>query len=588
MAPRSVFLRRPLFALVACLAAVGCLLDPEGTSPSPGPGLDATADGASSPGQTSAPVDASSRAEGGANSSARGGLVASYLGDTSEAPDAAAGDAATPSDAGPSVDAAGPRDAGGPVVRPPEVAPGNPTVTCVRRIFGPGRQFVTGVSVAPDGRIAVVGNISKGNFGLDPAWIDLGNGVVPVGGNGTFVVVYDASCGYLWSRVLGPTTVAAPVGLGDVAFDAAGNLYVGGSTRATVDFGGGPLVPVGHSTIIAKYDPAYSLVFAKKFDFSGQSHPREMGVDAAGNIYLAGALDGTVDFGGGPLHAPVGGGSRVTLYLAKLGADGAHNFSKMFLGTFGPGALENVYFRELRVDPAGNATLLASAPAAASIDLGGGATVSASTEFSFAARFTSAGTHVWSRTVPVAQLGLFANGDVAISTGRSEETYDLGTGPHRAPLILGRLSGSDGAAQWSKGFMPTPPPRSNVTYAGPMAGTAPGGFVLATQFQGTLDLGCGPISSIPYSVGNPSVYDYHDLLLARFSSTGQCLYSMRFGDRENQHSSRVAVAPSGATVLAGGYQGTITFGSTTLPNEEPPVYLPNRQPEDAFVAVFSK
>ncbi len=54
-------------------------------------------------------------------------------------------------------------------------------------------------------------------------------------------------------------------------------------------------------------------------------------MDAAGNVALTGCFDGVMNFGGGPLTS-LGGDEFVggDVFVAKLGADGAHRFSARY------------------------------------------------------------------------------------------------------------------------------------------------------------------------------------------------------------------------------------------------------------------
>ncbi|WP_437618013.1 hypothetical protein [Sorangium sp. So ce1151] len=109
----------------------------------------------------------------------------------------------------------------------------------------------------------------------------------------------------LWSTGLG--------GAGDqaayaVATDAAGNLYVTGWFEGTVDFGAGPLVSAGNGDVfVLKLDPAGHAIWSRRF---GSSPYRESGthiaLDASGNILVGGSYSGArFD---GPPSVDFGGG----------------------------------------------------------------------------------------------------------------------------------------------------------------------------------------------------------------------------------------------------------------------------------------
>src|SRR5579871_1167393 len=95
-----------------------------------------------------------------------------------------------------------------------------------------------------------------------------------------------------------------------------------------------------------------------------------------------------------------------------------------------------------------------------------------------------------------------------------------------------------------------------------------GSVLLAGSFEGTIDLGGGPLRS----AGGDDVF------VARLDASGKHLWSKRFGDAHAQHGRAVALDPSGNVVLAGDAQGTLDF---------PPPVGPSRKTPDAtslFVA----
>lgn len=101
----------------------------------------------------------------------------------------------------------------------------------------------------------------------------------------------------LWQRALAvpePKTVslsAAPTG----------EVYLTVFAGAPIDFGSGPMA-CGHCLV--KYDPAGAVLWAKALDGIGNGSTETkllLGADGSGNLYAAGALWGTLDFGLGPM-----------------------------------------------------------------------------------------------------------------------------------------------------------------------------------------------------------------------------------------------------------------------------------------------
>jgi hypothetical protein len=105
-----------------------------------------------------------------------------------------------------------------------------------------------------------------------------------------------------------------------MAVDPQGNVYLTGGFSATLDFGGGPLVPVGMDVFLTKLDKDGKYLWNKRFGGSGDQKADAITVDAQGNITIAGIFSGTVDFGQGPLTAPAGYYSSV--FVASFDGDG--------------------------------------------------------------------------------------------------------------------------------------------------------------------------------------------------------------------------------------------------------------------------
>lgn len=102
-----------------------------------------------------------------------------------------------------------------------------------------------------------------------------------------------------------------------------------------------------------------------------------------------------------------------------------------------------------------------------------------------------------------------------------------------------------------------------------------GSLVVVGHFHGSLNLGGNTLTAQDNKA---------DIFVAKFSSTGQHLWSKQFGDENgssdyaNQFGLRVAVDSSGAIYVAGNYQGRLSF--STKPGEA----LPTAMGTDIFVA----
>jgi hypothetical protein len=127
---------------------------------------------------------------------------------------------------------------------------------------------------------------------------------------------------------------------GDVALDAASNVYVSGNLRTTLSVGGEPMTNPdadNSSTFFASYRNDGTYRWSKAaYGSAGLT------VDALGNVFVAGGLYGEADFGGGPL--PMQG--IINGFFASLAADGSHRWSRAF-GDY-------IEFTSLTTDGSGN------------------------------------------------------------------------------------------------------------------------------------------------------------------------------------------------------------------------------------------
>jgi hypothetical protein len=100
-----------------------------------------------------------------------------------------------------------------------------------------------------------------------------------------------------WAELLGD---AGDQTVGGVAVDAAGNVVVGGVFSGTLKLDAThSLTATGEDVYLLKLDPTGKVLWSKSF--SAVTKPRVGGVavDSAGNVAIAGTVDGSINFGAG-------------------------------------------------------------------------------------------------------------------------------------------------------------------------------------------------------------------------------------------------------------------------------------------------
>jgi len=285
-----------------------------------------------------------------------------------------------------------------------------------KTIGGSGFDHGNAIAAAADGSTYLTGYIGASTVG-----IDFGGGPVnSVGGSDVFLVKYSATGAHVWTRRLGGSLNDAS---NAVAVDPSGNVYIGGSFEGTVDFGGGPLSSSGlRDVFVAKFTSAGQFVWARKFGGSGDDLLQSLAADSAGSVALAGKFQGSISFGGTALTSAGGDDA----FLARIsGIDGAAGWSKRFGATSGDVSMG------VGVDGFNN--VVVTGYFYGTTDFGGGPLSALGIDV-FAAKYSSAGAHVWSRKYGSGdhQIGdsliVSPSGDIRLS-GYFGGTIDFGAGP---------------------------------------------------------------------------------------------------------------------------------------------------------------
>jgi cysteine-rich repeat protein len=147
-------------------------------------------------------------------------------------------------------------------------------------------------------------------------------------------------------------------------------------------------------------------------------------------------------------------------------------------------------------------------------------------------------------------------GDGTVQGGLGEQCDDGNTvsGDGCSEDCLLEAPGGGGETLWAEGFGNTGHETGNAVTV-----DSNGNLFSAGYFQGTVDLGCGPLTATGAK----------DAFVAKYSSTGACLWAKRFGAGSVTQSSvqAVAVDTFDNVIVAGYFDGTIDFGGSTLTSE---------------------
>jgi hypothetical protein len=279
---------------------------------------------------------------------------------------------------------------------------GNPKWT--KQVGGP--PFFWEVAIDGQGAVYVGGWTNNG--------VDFGGGML---GQGSFLVKYDSSGNFVWSRggyigaeiwsvsvksngnvvfggqVSSPTdfgggmmnggallveltptnqfvrgkTFAGAGTIHPIVFDKNDNAHIQTSFEGSISFGGntftGPAVNSGtYSYAIAKLDPSFNHIASRDLKAAGGVHDCSLAVDANGNVAVAGAFSSTIDLGGGALTSQ----GNSDIFVGELTASLAPKWGKRFGDTYAQGATGTAF------DPNGNVAITGAYAGTSNLNFGKG------------------------------------------------------------------------------------------------------------------------------------------------------------------------------------------------------------------------
>jgi hypothetical protein len=302
------------------------------------------------------------------------------------------------------------------------------------------------------------GNVYAAGDFSGPGTLDFGDGVTITGAyasNNALLVKYDPLGTAQWAH----TDAALSVGsqFPSVATDSSGNVYAVGylyPASGEVDFGNGVTFTKSDTflnAVLVKYDSSGAAQWARAIT-AGPSDSKFNAVtlDASGNVYVAGAIQGTgtYDFGdhvtamgtaaGDPNAIPRYGQNVV---LVKYDSTGTAQWAR----TLAAGSLDSS-FSSVAVDPAGNVYALGAITGMETYDFGNGMTATGMPIPSQLAnpggadvvvKYDPAGTAQWVQAVTAFfySVAVDAAGNVYAAGSIGSPTYDFGNGVTAAGTV---------------------------------------------------------------------------------------------------------------------------------------------------------
>ena len=433
------------------------------------------------------------------------------------------------------------------------VSSANVTVTINNTLTTPA-QFVwakqiVGPTASADVQAKGIAIDSAGNSivaGFFADSVDFGAGTVRSrGGYDAFIVKYSASGAYMWARQLGGDDTDYAKG---VAVDSAGNIYIHGQYQSSnLDLGFGPVATVGASDLyLLKLSPSGTPLWVKTFSGTGIERAYSVTVDTHDNVLITGgfAMYGTpVDFGTGPL----GSLGQSDIYVAKYTPAGTAVWAKRF------GSDGDDFGTTIAVDRRDDGIVMAGQFQGA-VNFGGATLSSGGGNDIFMLKLSSNGTHAWSKrfgdTGNDQACGVRVDdaGNIAM-VGNFMGTVNFGGGAMtfhgQSDMFIARFN-ETGSCLWSKGF--------GTAFGGDalfgVTTDASGNVIVTGMLSGFLDLGGG---WMPVTGGQ-------DILMAKFSPSGDHVWSRRYGGYGYDYGYGVATDNAGNVFGAGYFVTSVDFG----------------------------
>ncbi|AKT43309.1 hypothetical protein [Chondromyces crocatus] len=318
-----------------------------------------------------------------------------------------------------------------------------------------------------------------------------------------------------------------------VAVDQAGNIALVGFAAGEIDFGGTKLSSFNQEQgFVVKFDSKGTIVWSHVFP---QALPIDVRFDAAGNLVIAGMLQGATDFGGGTLTHP----NEYDVFTLKLDGNGDHLWSNAF-GPAGYG------ISALALKESGEIMLVSTLRG--TLDLGGGP-LTASSYAAFAAQFDAEGNHQWSRLLAD---GTFGDGLTIDATGAAllslytSQTYEV------------MKLDANGEIVWRQPF------QGALSYgrSNRIATDAEGNVLVTALFNDSLDVAGLTLEAYADPPVDPGNTD-HEGFIAKLDPSGEPLWAERFGDGD--HSGGLAIAAVGDEIaLAGTFDNAMDLGGVRV------------------------
>jgi hypothetical protein len=425
---------------------------------------------------------------------------------------------------------------------------------------------VAGPSQSEEGKgigLDAMGNVYSAGVFDDSADLDPGPGTqmaYSAGGDDIYVQKLDAMGNLIWAFSIGGTSTDV---VHDLYTDLAGNVYITGQFKNTVDFdpdtGVTNLVALANDDIFfAKYNSSGALVWAHRIGGTANDQGHGITADLSGNVYITGYFKGIVDFDPGPGTANLTGNGIEDIFVAKYDSSGN------YLWAHSAGGANTDMGQSIAVDYMGNVLVTGNFNGAAVDFDPGPATVNLSTNGGadiFIASYGDTGQLNWAKNIGSDStddgLGIATDimGNVFV-TGYFQDSADFDPGPGTQTLTatgdkdiyILNLDGS-GNFVWAK----------QVGGTGADAGNdinidISGGIYVTGYFSG-FSVDFDPDTGITNLTGHGN----EDIFVAKYDSVGSLSWARSMGSSATDMGNAIITDIMGDVYSTGLFKGICDF-----------------------------
>ncbi|MFI5218673.1 MAG: SBBP repeat-containing protein [Bacteroidia bacterium] len=360
-----------------------------------------------------------------------------------------------------------------------------------------------------------------------------------------FISLQSQCQNYSWAKQAGGTDADEAY---SVAYDNSGNSYITGSFSGTATFQTTMLTSAGGTDMfLAKYDPSGNLIWVQQAGHNANQQGHMVATDNSGNVYVAGEFEGSITFGAQTLTSS----GLMDIFLVKYDAGGSVQW------VFNGGSSGMDAANSLKTDAAGNIYMTGNFENV--LYFGPLNLISTGYTDIFVTKFNSFGGMLWLvRAGGVLEddghgLAVDNSGNVCI-TGYFQQVATFGSLTLNAvntmkDIFIAKLT-TNGIFIWAVRAGGLDDDGGYEADA-----DAAGNFYVAGSFKGTSQFG-----SININSNNGT----EDMFVTMVDGSGIFYWATGGGGLGTDKAYSLAWSATGKLFCTGSYEGTATFGSTTL------------------------